>query len=279
MQKINSEKINYSYEILKQIHQLINEKKYDEAVKLLNKLKNEDENKVSYIRKFIAEEEYYNSIKETERGYKISKYLKSGKEALDKEKYQIALKIFSNGYKNTLDLIFYYYIGVCLAKLGNYKDAIQYLEIYKKHGFIKLDKCLHRLQKIYKELSIKYDDKELYEEKISDCVSKERTIKQLQYFDFYAVGIDKLNEIKLNTNDKEVEELIKNSKFDEISILYDQSDYKRKITILAVLYNNGLDKFADNLLKNYKEELQENCKEDYNKLKKYKQILKMNPKK
>lgn len=281
------EKTKISYEVLKEVYKLIDEKKYDKARIKLDSLSNENignKEKVDYIKKLIAEESYYNDIKDTYRGKLITEYINKGKELIDNKNYLLATSQFIEGYQFTYDLIFFYYIGVCYFKLENYQLAIKYLELYKNQGFIKLEDCYKYLSLSYEkfnEIKCKEADKEGKKfkkgreliKKSEECYQKAKELKAIKNYDLYGNGLDSIKREEISTDDEEVKELIKKGKLNDVSLIYEECDSSRKTTILALLYKNGFDKLADKLLKQKREEIKTDCPELLKSLNKNKTLL------
>lgn len=148
--------MNRGYEHLRDINNLIKEKKLDEATILLNKLPKEivSSNKiiVKYLRGKITE---LNSRDEEDNiAFYYSKLYNY------KGEYEKSLSIYYDMLVKTNKNIYNYYVGRSLYKMGYQLEALEYLNKYIKKGGFKLPNALLictiilRNHKRYKTLNV-----------------------------------------------------------------------------------------------------------------------------
>lgn len=244
----------------KKIFELINENNFSKAKEIFNTIEGINNNKISWIEKYIKEYEYYHSIKNTEIGKIIFEYLRLGNLSLYYEDYYTALQYFMAGSYLTKDPLFQYYIGVCYFYMGEHKGSLTSLSNYSLKHYLKQEESHFYISEIYKNMaSDEYIDDKRYSILVSKeeyHVSKYNKIKKIKNGCIFTIKKHTKNII---FEDNEIKELISKGKINDVINMFNITMYKRKVTILALLYKGGKADTADRLLKKHREEIKKEC--------------------
>lgn len=259
---------------IKKCLSLLEDGNFDEIDKIIDTINIKNNSGFDFIINYINECKRYYLMKNSKNGSLVLDYINSGKEALDNNEYQKALYIFNKAFKNTGDPIFNYYLGITYFKLKNYTMANDKLSNYALKSFYKLEESYEYLSIITEEIAYKrYEDGKdnikKYREKSNLYKQKYKLVKKIKSGIIF--NIEK-KPVDLNLNDKEISKLISSGKINDTVEIFYESTYERKIVILALLYKNGNGATADKLLKQYRDELKENCPEFLSQLNKNKKL-------
>lgn len=257
---------------VKNVFRLISKNEFQSASNIIDSLKYLDMDKITWIDRYIKEIQHYYIIKNTDEGKLIYKYIELGSKYLNQEDYKKALESFNEGLNITNDPLFKYYIGVCYYHIKEYKKSINELRDYNSTSVLKQKDSYLYLSKAYTklgELAVKENEraKDTYN-KGASCYSEYKKLENIEK----GIVFDIQKSVNLTLNDSEVSELIIRGKINDVVDLFNTATYKRKITILALLYKNGNQAIADKLLKKNKDDLEENCKDELKQLNKNKQL-------
>lgn len=280
MTKEEINKINLS---VKNIFKFIEKEEFDEALELFYSIKNiydapAIKSKLDFIESYINESKKYNIISKDENNSKIFEYLKLGNLSLFYEDYYTALQYFSAGVYFTKDPIFQYYIGVCYYYLKDYVISLNKLSNYVTNNSYKAMESYKYISNIYKEFIdneyIENGYSKKYDQLVDKLESSEASYRKIKNIKNGIISkIERKQKSKtLKLDDNEIIELINNKKVNDVVELFEKSDYKRKIIILAILYKNGYKNSADILLKKNVDDFKINCPDELNALNRNKQL-------
>lgn len=278
---------------VKIIYKLIENKKYDEARTILEELyarinKNYTY-KIDYLKGLIDESEKDYLNRDSVKSLKKEKFLLLGNKSYEEKEYEQAIEYYQEGLNQTKHPIFQYHLALCYYKLENYSDSIIRFKNYIDKGYEMLDIAYYYLAEIYailvEQAKVKRENELVYTNikyakklKKSDMyLSKYHTYTNIKNGDLFHNGPVKIKEksVKLITKDNEVEELISKGKLNDVIDIYNETNYSRKVTILALLYMNGFDKLADKIYRKDKDILQKECSSEIKQLNKNKTLYKM----
>lgn len=257
------------------VMELIEKNMFEEAENILQSLPEITEirciKKLEYIKNIIEEKKVLHNLKTTEKGLKIFNYLKQLEELLENNKYEEALNISREAYKNTKNSLFMYYLGLCFLKLDNLVEAAQNFRFYKTLGTLKTIQANEYLIQINGILAEDFDEKYLTSmtakrsqtllDKCSSLEAENKLINEIYEGKFYVLKQQKPKaKVKIELEDEEIKELLNNGKVNSVvEIFENEEEYNRKITILALLYINGFSTSADKLLSKNRKAIKENC--------------------
>ncbi|MBO6195659.1 MAG: hypothetical protein J6O56_04920 [Bacilli bacterium] len=241
--------MNREREYLNHIYNMVYDKNFDVAKKRINDLrKNRDFHiysfEIDYLEAYLKEQiSLYG-----EKNELIEEYLSAGRDSLYYDNLDEALDYFSAGAYTTEHPLFDYMIGKTLYMTQDRKDeGVKYLEKYiNESGGSKAYKAYDMLGEYYYYLDIGKSKK--YQKK----KDKVMLVTSTNY-----VRKDKnviFKEIK------EVEELGKNKKIEELYEKFNNSSDEIKLRIIGELYKRAYRKQADTLYKKNKREIEKHSK-------------------
>ncbi len=241
--------MNKEREYLNHIYNMIYDKNFDAAGKRIDDLrKNRDFHiysfEIDYLNAYLNEqEEMYGEKKEL-----IEEYLSAGRDSLYYNNFDEALDYFSAGAYTTEHPIFDYMIGKTMYMTQDRKEeGVKYLEKYiNESGGTKAFKAYDMLEEYYYFLDIGKSKK--YQKKRDKVmlVTSTNYVRKDRKIIFEEI--------------KEVEELGKNNKIDELYKKFNESSDEIKLRIIGELYKRAYRKQADNLYKNNKREIEKHSK-------------------
>lgn len=280
---ISKDEVNLN---VKEFFERINENNFKEARISLSKIpatSNKLKEQIIFLSNYLREKEEYFLNKN-----EIDSYLERANSALTNDKsYLKAINIYNEGFKETGNKLFLYYIANTYYSKGDLENTIMFLRKYTKYSYMFLCEGYYLLFKCYqdkinnhyetldfkenKNLKIKLKKQKVYENEFLYKYLKIKLIKDANLFSNPSDKMDKRTK-DINLDDKEVENIIKSGKLNDVSIIYDISGYERKITIIALLYINGFEEFANKLLKQEKDDIKNECPLLYKQLQKNKKL-------
>ena len=247
----------------------------------------EDNIKIVYLQNLINDKEAKHLNRYTKEEKNRRKYKKLGKKLHQKEKYELEFYTYSVGKKLTNHIDFDFLLARCYFHQGEYSIAKAMLTKYLAKGGAKYYEealcCLYEIdcilidkkERIYNNFySVNLSDriKELKKETVQ-LDSKIKKIHEVKRGVFSVEQLElKKKKYKINTEDNDIISLVKSGNLNSVKDLYDNSDYDTKISILAILYLNKFETFADKLFKGTKDELKANCPNGVNALNKNKTL-------
>ena len=241
---------------------------------LCSKTNESQKDKLSYLLYLINEREFEYKNKNTQEGQLKQKYIRLGNLLYNQDKKELAIYAFKIGYRETKNNEFLFHLGKIFYENNDYNSAKSFFKKYIKNNGakffeesytyifninLKLLESKYRKLKYVKSETIRKRKVELQKENDNIDTLLNR-IKLLKSGIFNKEKYNtKLNLYKIKTNDEEIETLVKSGKLNDVKNIFDVSEYEKKITILAILYLKGYANFADKILKEVKDNLNQNC--------------------